>query len=73
MRISGGDFIAVSPGLASSLVILVSWRSSPSQCSSVLPLPVIFLSCFSPRYSEVSFLELDKFLEDVRWVEGGAG
>ena len=25
---------------------------------------------FPPRYSEVSFLELDKFLEDVRWVLG---
>lgn len=73
---SSGDFraaIAMSPGLASSLVILVSWHRSPSHHSSLLPPPVIFLSCFSPRYSEVSFLELDKFLEDVRWVEGGAG
>lgn len=59
--------VAVSPGL----VTLVSWHS-PSHRFSLLA-PSDLLSSFSPRYSEVSFLELDKFLEDVRWVEGGAG
>lgn len=58
--------MVMSPGLVSTLVALVSQHSSSALLLSCLTQPSV--SSFSPRYSEVSFLELDKFLEDVRWV-----
>lgn len=78
VRISGGDSEQPqpkSPALASRCCWCHGMGVLHAALLSCLPSnppasPVILLPCLSPRYSEVSFLELDKFLEDVRWVVG---